>query len=130
MCQECGHEWGSLSTPTVSGASSHLHAVSGSPVTSASLPCPPGEVLKSVTPPPGLSVGVLGLQSHATTSGFSCEFWRLNTEVKGFSPAIQVLGIKLRPAGPYVLSHFPGLAFNHYQILHMSVILILPLSMH
>lgn len=86
----------------------------------------------SLSPHPslGLSVGALGLQSHATTSGFSCGFWRLNTEVRGFSPAIQILGIKFRPAGPYLLSHFHGLAFNNYQILHMSVILILSLSMH
>lgn len=50
VCQECGHQWGSLSTPTLSEASSHLYTASGSPVTS--ITPPPGEVVKSVTPAP------------------------------------------------------------------------------
>lgn len=52
VCQEYGHQWGSLSTPALSGASPHLYAASGSPVTSATPPHPPGKVVKSVDPAP------------------------------------------------------------------------------
>lgn len=49
VCQECGHQWGSLSTPTLSGASSHLYTASGSPVTSIT---PPQGRWSSLLPPP------------------------------------------------------------------------------